>query len=318
MSEHAPAPADLINQLLGDMHLHGVEYRRIQTGPDFGLGFEFKPGHAYFHYIAVGSAVLRCDDGSEHVLTAGDAVFMPRGEGHALVSSQKQRVSPIDSFSAAPLSDSVAGVDTCPSTHAVPSAVLFYGRMAFDLGGMQGLSKLMPSVMLARYNDAQFAGLLPLIDSMKREVCSGRIGFAGILARLADVIAAMIVRGWVERGCDDASGLVAALRDPRLARSLLALHDDPGRDWTVDTLAAESHVSRSVFAERFQSTIGVPPLRYVTQIRMHLATRWLSVSQLPIEEVALRLGYTSQAAFSRAFKRVNGQSPGASKRNRLA
>jgi AraC-like DNA-binding protein len=150
---------------------------------------------------------------------------------------------------------------------------------------------------------------------MEREVSAARIGYSGILARLADVVAAMIVRGWVECACGNASGLVAALRDTRLAGALLALHQQPGRDWSVAELAAHCHTSRSVFAERFQATLGIPPLRYVTELRMRLASQWLTLERLPIEEVALRLGYTSQAAFSRAFKRITGQPPGASRQN---
>lgn len=185
--------------------------------------------------------------------------------------------------------------------------------MEFDLGGMHSLGKLMPRFMVADTKGQRYPGLVPILDSIKGEICAGRIGYAGILARLAEVAAAMIVRGWIECGCENAAGLVAALRDPRLARAILALHRQPGREWTVAELAAESHVSRSVFAQRFQSTIGVPPLRYATELRMRLASQWLSDERLSIDTVAQRLGYTSQAAFSRAFKRINGQPPGASR-----
>ena len=194
--------------------------------------------------------------------------------------------------------------------------MLFYGCMEFDLGGMQGLGKLMPTFMVADTQTDRYPGLLPILDAMKRDICAGRIGFAGILARLAEVAAAMIVRGWIESGCKNASGLVAALRDPRLARAILALHRQPGREWTVAELAAESHVSRSVFAQRFQTTIGMPPLRYATELRMRLASQWLTHESVSIDVVAQRLGYTSQAAFSRAFKRVTGQPPGASRQMR--
>jgi AraC-like DNA-binding protein len=159
---------------------------------------------------------------------------------------------------AAPLGDTVSAVDACPSTSVVPSAILFHGCMEFDLGGMQGLGRLMPGMMLVDAASVRYPGLLPILAAMKSEICSGRVGFAGILARLAEVVAAMIVRGWVECGCDNASGLVAALRDPRLARAILALHRQPGRNWTVAQLAAECHVSRSVFAQRFELTIGTP------------------------------------------------------------
>ncbi|WP_286785144.1 MULTISPECIES: AraC family transcriptional regulator [Pseudomonas] len=304
---------DLISELLMGMRLRGVQYRRVQTGPDFGLGFEGKPGHAYFHYLAVGKAFVRVNDGTLHELTAGSAVFIPQGGRHQLLSNPQNAFQPIDEFATAPLGEAVSGVDTCPSTHPTPSTVLFYGCMEFDLGGMQGLGKLMPEIMVADTQGLRYPGLVPILDAMKREICSGRIGFAGILARLAEVAAAMIVRGWIECGCENASGLVAALRDPRLARAILALHRQPGKDWTVAELAAESHVSRSVFAQRFQSTIGVPPLRYAAELRMRLASQWLVDGKLSIEAVAQRLGYTSQAAFSRAFKRINGYSPGASR-----
>ena len=305
--------SDLISELLTGMRLRGVQYRRIQTGPGFGLRFDARPGHAYFHYLAIGSAVLRMDDGTVHELSAGNAVLIPQGRAHDLLSGPDVVAQDIGDFEAAPLGDTVCAVDMCPSMSVVPSAILFYGCMAFDLGGMQGLGKLMPDLMLADAKGQRYPGLMPILAAMKNEICSGRIGFAGILARLADVVAAMIVRGWVECGCDNASGLVAALRDPRLARAILALHRQPGRDWTVAELAAECHTSRSVFAERFQATIGMPPLRYATELRMGLARQWLTEDRLPVEAVAQRLGYNSQAAFSRAFKRIVGLPPGASR-----
>lgn len=303
--------SNLVSELLTGMRLRGVQYRRIQTGPAFGMGFEDKPSHAYFHFLAVGTAFLCTDDGELHKLSAGSAAFMPHGRRHQLLSDAGIAFQDIEKFDAAPLGESVSGVDTCPSTHPTPSAVIFYGCMEFDLGGMQGIGKLMPTVMVADTQAQGYPGLLPVLDSMKREICAGRIGFAGILARLAEVAAAMIVRGWIECGCENASGLLAALRDPRLARAILALHRQPGREWTVAQLAAECHISRSVFAQRFETTIGVPPLRYATELRMRLARQLLTHERVSIDVVARRLGYTSQAAFSRAFKRVIGKPPGA-------
>ncbi|MER8000245.1 AraC family transcriptional regulator [Streptomyces sp. NPDC095613] len=305
--------SDLISELLTSMRLRGVRYRRVQVGPRFGLNFDAKPGHAYFHFLAVGSAVLRAEDGTVHKLSAGNAVFMPHGESHQLLSGPDIPVQGIDSFAAVPLSNAVCAVDACPGSDPTPSAIFFNGFMEFDLGGMQGISRLMPDVMLADAGGKRYPGLMPILTSMRREVCSARVGFAGILARLAEVAAAMIVRGWIECGCDNTSGLVAALRDPRLACAILALHRKPGYHWTVAELAAECNVSRSVFADRFQTTIGMPPLRYATELRMLLAGQWLAQDTLPIQSVAQRLGYTSQAAFSRAFKRVTGRPPGASR-----
>ncbi|GAB2793900.1 AraC family transcriptional regulator [Streptomyces daliensis] len=308
--------SDLVSELLTSMRLRGVRYRRVHAGPRFGLTFHAKPGRAYFHFLAVGSAVLRTEDGTVHKLSAGSAVFIPHGESHQLLSDSDVPARDINSFDAAPLGDAVCDVHACPSTDSNPSAVFFNGYMEFDLGGMQGISRLMPDVMLVNAEGERYPGLMPILASMRREVCTARVGFAGVLARLAEVAAAMIVRGWIECGCDDTSGLIAALRDPRLAHAILALHQQPGHHWTVAELAERSNVSRSVFADRFQATIGTPPLRYATELRMLLAGQWLAQDTLTVESVAQRLGYTSQASFSRAFKRVTGHSPGASRDRR--
>ena len=310
--------SDLINELLRGMRLRGVEYRRIQTGPDFGLGFAEKPGHAWFHFMAVGNAVLRMDDGSTYALSAGNAVFISHGAAHQLFSHQGAPVQDIDRLNGAPLGDTVSAVDTGTDASATPSTILFSACMEFELGSIHGLGRLMPGLMLIDAGGQRYPGLVPILTTMEREVSAARVGFAGILARLADVVAAMVVRGWVECACGNASGLVAALRDPRLAGALLALHQQPGRDWTVAQLAEHCNTSRSAFADRFQATIGMAPLRYVTELRMRLASQWLTLERLPIEEVAQRLGYTSQAAFSRAFKRVTGKTPGLSRKVRQA
>ncbi|WP_339533179.1 AraC family transcriptional regulator [Pseudomonas mucidolens] len=308
--------SDLINELLRGMRLRGVEYRRIQAGPTFGLGFAAKPGHAWFHFLAVGNAVLRMEDGTTYALSAGNAVFIAHGAAHQLLSHTDVPVQDIDRLDGAPLGDSVSAVDTGTDANPTPATLLFSGCMEFELGSIHGLGGLMPGLMLIDAGGQRYPGLVPILATMEREVSAARVGFAGILARLADVVAAMVVRGWVECACGNASGLVAALRDPRLASALLALHQQPGRDWTVAQLAEQCNTSRSVFADRFQETIGMAPLRYVTELRMRLASQWLTLERLPIDEVAQRLGYTSQAAFSRAFKRITGNTPGLSRRSR--
>ncbi len=146
---------------------------------------------------------------------------------------------------------------------------------------------------------------------MERESLTRQAGYAGILARLADVVAALIVRGWVACGCGNATGWVQVLRDPRLAKAIYAMHQRPGVNWKVEDLAREAGLSRSLFAERFLAATGTTPARYLTELRMRLAVQYITHEGQALETVAFSLGYQSLAAFSRAFKRITGQPPGA-------
>ncbi len=118
-------------------------------------------------------------------------------------------------------------------------------------------------------------------------------------------------RGWVACGCGNATGWVQVLRDPRLAKAIYAMHQRPGVNWKVEDLAREAGLSRSLFAERFLAATGTTPARYLTELRMRLAVQYITHEGQALEKVAFSLGYQSLAAFSRAFKRITGQPPGA-------
>jgi len=299
---------DLASELLLGMRLVGVHYKRIEIAAPFGLGFGHVPGRAQFHFVGRGPVYMRSTSGALHRLETGDAVLLPQGGMHSLLSSPEIPCKDITSFESVDLCATVCGV------HPVDcqgDALVFTGCMEFDLGGMQMLVASMPEVMLVGTLLKRSPELRAMLDAMEREAQAPRAGSAGILARLADVVSAFIVRGWVECGCGDATGWVQALRDPRLAKVIVALHRDPGRAWTVADLAAEMGSSRSVFAERFLAVTGMTPLLYLTELRMRLAAQSISRDRVPIESVAYRLGYGSLAAFSRAFKRTMGHPPGA-------
>lgn len=305
--------ADLISELLAGMRLQGLRYHRLRLTPPFGVRFgEGGTPRAHFHFVARGRAYLRGEDGDLSELSQGTAVLMPRDGPHALLSEPALPCRHITGFDAAALCDAVDDVQSCdPDTCRSQDTLIFSGCMELDLGSLHPLVSLMPAVMRVDPQADQQSELLPILEAMEQEVCGQRAGFAGILTRLAEVVAAAIIRSWVECGCGDASGWVEALRDPRLGRVIAALHREPGQHWTVESMAAEMGVSRSVFAERFLAVTGITPLRYVTELRMRLASQWLTRERLPVEDVAERLGYGSQAAFSRAFKRTTGHSPGA-------
>ncbi len=122
------------------------------------------------------------------------------------------------------------------------------------------------------------------------------------------------IRAWIETDPDARTGWLGALRDPQIGRSLALIHADPARAWTVASLAREVAMSRSAFAARFTELVGEPAMQYVTRVRMQVAVDALGDHGATVAELATRLGYRSQAAFARAFKREVGVAPGAVKR----
>lgn len=301
---------DLISELLRGMRLSGVKYRRFEASAPFGFGFDAAPGRAQFHFVSRGPAVLRMESGARFTLNNGDALFIPNGNAHALLSDDNATATPISAFQGEVICSSVCQI-TCEPCKGSENVVIFSGCMDFELGGMQPLIKAMPEVMMVSKLMSTWPEIHPLLAAMERESLTRQVGFAGILARLADVVAALIVRGWVEAGCGKATGWVQVLRDPRLSRAIYAMHQQPGINWSVADLAKEAGTSRSVFAERFLSATGSTPAKYLSELRMRLAIQYISHENQAIETVALRLGYGSLAAFSRAFKRIVGHPPGA-------
>ncbi|WAC71713.1 AraC family transcriptional regulator [Roseateles sp. SL47] len=303
--------ADLVSRLLLDMRLSGVLYRRSLLAPGQGLRFDNAQGRGQFHFAGQGPLWLCSPEGQWHGLRPGDAVLLPRGGTHVVATAKGLPNAQIQAFSLwrpPGASDPNLLVPQHPSDR---TRLLFSACMGMDLGGLQPLVQSMPEVMHVGTLMECSPEIQPLLAAMERESAIERPGFAGVLARLADVVAALIVRAWVLDGCPGADGWVQALRDPRLGRALAVMHEAPGQPWTVASLAEVAGQSRSVFAQAFQSATCVTPLRYLTALRMRLALQRLGQNRQSVESVATELGYGSLAAFSRAFKRVTGQAPGA-------
>jgi AraC-like DNA-binding protein len=136
-----------------------------------------------------------------------------------------------------------------------------------------------------------------------------------VITRLADVLVIQAIRSWIEQDPAAQTGWLGALRDQQIGRALTLIHHDPARPWTVASLAHEVAMSRSAFAARFTELVGEPPMHYLARWRMSVALNWLKTDGAALGELALRLGYQSEAAFSRAFKRFIGVSPGAVRRS---
>jgi AraC-like DNA-binding protein len=153
-----------------------------------------------------------------------------------------------------------------------------------------------------------------MLRLMAAEAGELRPGGEAVITRLGDILVIQAIRAWMESDPAAQTGWLGALQDPQVGRAISLVHRDPARDWTVASLADEVAMSRSAFAARFTELVGEPVMRYVARWRMHVAVAALKDERATVGELADRLGYRSEAAFSRAFKRVIGTSPGAVRR----
>ena len=143
------------------------------------------------------------------------------------------------------------------------------------------------------------------------EARAARPGNAAMLGRLTELMFVEILREYMQRLPADQGGWLAGLNDPHVGKALRVMHANPAHDWTVDELAREAAVSRSVLAQRFTDLVGDTPIRYLANWRMQLAKQMMRDGARNIQDVATSVGYESEAAFNRAFKRVTGSPPAA-------
>ena len=149
---------------------------------------------------------------------------------------------------------------------------------------------------------------------MAAEAREPRLGGEAVITRLADILVIQALRTWLETDPGARTGWLGALRDEQIGTAIALIHADPARDWTVESLARELAMSRSAFAARFTALVGEPAIAYVTRWRMQVAVAALRDERATVGELAGRLGYRSEAAFARAFKRETGMPPGAVRR----
>jgi AraC-like DNA-binding protein len=141
------------------------------------------------------------------------------------------------------------------------------------------------------------------------ETGNKRAGSQSVLNRLSELMFVEVIRMHMDQLANNNTGWLAGLRDPLVGRALTLLHARPAHSWTVEELASETAASRSALADRFTQIVGCPPIQYLTQWRMQLAAKRLSDPGVKVAAVAHDVGYESEAAFSRAFKKFVGRSP---------
>lgn len=302
---------DYLTDILQDLRLERSFYARSDLRAPWGLAFSAKDGPS-FHAIITGHCWLRIDT-QKIYLQAGDLVLLPHGVAHQLVSAPEGPALPLASLPSERIGQNAALL--CYEGDG-ERALLICGGVQFAGPIAHPLLKLLPRMMLLRSECEQElkqkdAWLDATLTMLGTEALSLRSGSVAIVIRLADILVLQTIRAWLENDNNRQSGWLAALSDPDIGHVLALIHHRAEEAWTVSSLAAELHMSRSVFSERFSRLVGIAPMQYLTRWRMHLASSWIREDRLSLSEVAVRLGYSSEAAFSRAFKRHLQVPPGA-------
>jgi AraC family transcriptional regulator, activator of mtrCDE len=285
--------SDLLSDVLHSLRLRGRVFKQGSYAGEWALDATGATG-TVFHLIGRGQAWLHREGEREPViLRGGDLVMFPRARWHQLSGTPKRQPGMRDR-----------------TTGDGPFTTVLCARADFEDGGANPVLDALPTMIVVRSEDqATSAELHALARLMLVEYEAGAAGRQGVLDRLAETLFVLVLRHHMAHA-PELKGFLAALKDERVARALAALHRKPGADWRVDSLAREAGMSRTVFAERFAALLGRTPMHYLAAWRMHLAEEMLKARRASVAQAAERLGYQTETAFRRAFRRVRGVGPG--------
>ncbi|MGW5456291.1 AraC family transcriptional regulator [Nocardia sp. NPDC003979] len=255
---------------------------------------------AGFHVVLQGSCWLTRAGAEPIALGTGDAVLMPRGVAHGLVDQLTS------TFTETAGPDDIRVVDG-PGA----ASTLLCGSYHLAADRTHPLLAELPEVVHIPARLGTHASLRAAVDLLAAELTDARPGADAAVPPLLDLLLLYLLRAWLaESATHDTARWSLAFTDPELSRALRAVHDDPGHNWTVESLGARAGLSRAAFAKRFTTLLGEPPLAYLTRWRMLTAARLLRETDHPLATIAGRTGYSSEYAFGKAFKREYGVAPG--------
>lgn len=294
---------DSLTHILNTVRLKSSVYCRSELGSPWGL--HFAPcACAVFHVLHRGNGYLRVEGAAGlSPLHEGDVVLLPGGDEHSIVETPDAplfRNLELDQW----------GECALMRWSDAPTTVILCGTFDFGHIGTYSLLKHLPRVV--RIPHSEGSALSSLLALMASEAEAARPARELVLRRMADVLFIQIMLRWVELQGVEHSGWLGALHDPLIGKALDLIHTQPQHPWTVASLARAVACSRSFFAARFTALAGAPPMEYLRRWRLQLAMRLLTDhARASAGEIAIRVGYRSEAAFSKAFKREMGIAPGA-------
>jgi AraC-like DNA-binding protein len=268
-----------------------------------------------YHLVLEGRCYIAVADEPPLELNRGDLVMVPHGDAHRMSSEREPKIAPtvVDAIRM-PRPGAIAA--PCYGGGGELTRVAC-GYLAIDRRLCSALIDALPRVLRVDAASSDLTAWLQTYLRMRVERGEDQLGGACVLSKLSELMFVEAIRRYVEALPSGQASWLAGLKDPCVGRALGLLHREPTRDWTVDLLARDVGVSRSSLAERFAALVGKSPMQYLTHWRLALAAHLLRTTTRPASTVAFEVGYESENAFNRAFKREHGAPPAAWRRQRL-
>jgi AraC-like DNA-binding protein len=312
-----PTP-DTLSEMLRSVRLTGAVFLNARLSAPFAIASprRYDPGMpmahlrhiSVFHLVVEGNCTLETARGEARQVAAGDVLLLPFADQHRFYNGDAKdivfdprliRQGPIE------------GVWTVDHGGGGPRTRLVCGFLESAEMLLAPVFRSLPELLVESASNGPVGGqLTAMVGDILRLVDTDTPGTQAMLGRLMELLFVEVLRRHANRLPADSKGLLAALNDPLIGRALQLLHGDPARRWTVDELARAAGASRTVLAERFNELLGRPPIDYLTSWRIQLAADRLRNGRDAMARIAVDIGYESEAAFARAFKRVTGMTPG--------
>ena len=303
-----PDFTDPLGETLHLLRLTGTLYCRSELTAPWGVDLPAFDGCMMFHVVTAGHCWLEVEGDEPRLLQQGSLTLVPHGNGHCIRSKPTDEVVPLFDIPVDKISNRY---EIMRHGGGGELTHLTCGVVRFDhIAGQQLIAQLPRVLQIDAWAEEEDNWLQSTLRFIAREARELRPGGETVITHLADILIIQAIRSWIDSSPDADRGWLAALRDEHVGKALAAIHRAPEKDWSVASLAKEVGMSRSGFSARFSNLVGESAMRYLTHWRMQLARVQLQETSDSLSVLADRLGYKSEVAFCRAFKRVFGESPG--------
>lgn len=290
------------------LQLTGVLYCRAELTEPWGIELPALEGVMMVEVVTSGHCWIELEGRAPVFMPEGSLALIPRGIRHKIRSSPTARS---ELLADVPIELVGERFEIMRYGGGGRLTQVAYCGVRFDHILADRLIKLLPEILHVRTLEEDDGWLQNTIRFISREARQMLPGNETVITRLADILVIQAIRSWIETVRQEESGWIAALRDRQIGKALAIIHRQPEVNWSVASLAREIGMSRSGFSARFSTLVGESVLHYLTNLRMQLANQQLLQTSDSLAKIAQRVGYNSEPAFNRAFKRVIGIPPGA-------